>query len=91
MLSRVVGRSITRRRRRKLLSTLAVTLGIAVATAVATIALDVGDKVGRELRSFGANISITPAADSLPVSVGGVEYRPALPGAFLAETDLLKL
>ena len=91
MLSRVVGRSITRRRRRKLLSTLAVTLGIAVTTAVATIALDVGDKVGRELRSFGANISITPVADSLPVSLGGVEYRPASSGTLLTEADLVKL
>lgn len=91
MLSRVVGRSITRRRRRKLLCTLAVTLGIAVTTAVATIALDVGDKVGRELRSFGANISITPVADSLPVSLGGVEYRPASSGTLLAEADLVKL
>ena len=91
MLSRVVGRSITRRRRRKLLSTLAVTLGIAVTTAVATIALDVGDKVGRELRSFGANISITPVADSLPVNLGGVEYRPASSRTLLPETDLVKL
>jgi len=91
MLSRVVGRSITRRRRRKLLSTLAVTLGIAVTTAVATIALDVGDKVGRELRSFGANISITPVAESLAVSVGGVEYRPASAGALLRDADLVKL
>ncbi len=66
-------------------------MGIAVTTAVATIALDVGDKVGRELRSFGANISITPVADSLPVSLGGVEYRPASYGTLLTEADLVKL
>ena len=80
-----------RRRRRKLLTLLAVTLGIAVTTAVATIALDVGDRVGRELRSFGANISLTPVADSLPVSLGGVDYRPARSGAFLSADDLVKL
>jgi putative ABC transport system permease protein len=91
MLSRIVGRSLTRRRRSKLLSVLAVTLGIAVATAVATIALDVGDKVSRELRSFGANISISPVADSLPVTVAGVDYRPASAGAYLDEADLAKL
>jgi putative ABC transport system permease protein len=91
MLSRIVGRSLTRRRRRKLLSVLAVTMGIAVATAVATLALDVGDKVSRELRSFGANISVSPVADSLPVSVGGVDYRPAAAGAYLDEADLVKL
>lgn len=91
MLSRIVRRSFTRRRRRKLLSVLAVAMGIAVTTSVGTIALDVGDKVSRELRSFGANISVTPLADSLPVAVGGVDYRPAGAGAFLAEADLVKL
>lgn len=66
-------------------------LGITVATVVATIALDVGDRVGRELRGFGANISVTPAADGLPVEIGGVDYRPAGSGSFLAERDLVQL
>ncbi len=91
MLARIVRESLTRRRRRKLLSAVAVTLGITVATAVGTVALDVGDKVSRELRSFGANISVTPAADSLSVTLGGVDHRPAAAGAFLAESDLVKL
>ncbi len=59
MLAKIVRESLTRRRRRKLLSVLAVALGTAVAAALGTMALDVGDKVGRELRSFGANISVT--------------------------------
>ncbi len=80
-----------RRRRRKVLSVVAVSLGIAVATAVGTIALDVGDKVNRELRSFGANIAVTPAADSLSITVGGVDYRPAGSGAYLNESDLANL
>jgi len=91
MLIRIISRSIVRRRRRKLLSLTAVTLGIAVATTVGTLALDVGDRVGRELRSFGANISLSPAADSLAITLGGVDYRPAGAGGFLAETDLIKL
>lgn len=66
-------------------------MGMTVATTVSTIALDVGDKVNRELRSFGANIRVTPAADGLTVAVGGVDYRPAGAGAFLAEDSLPKL
>jgi putative ABC transport system permease protein len=91
MLAHIVTRSLVRRRRRKLLTLLSVTLGIAVTAAVATMALDVGDRVGRELRSFGANIAITPAADGLPVMVGGVDFRPAGSGAYLGEDDLVKL
>jgi putative ABC transport system permease protein len=91
MLSRIIGRSLVRRRHRKLLSLAAVALGITVATTVATIALDIGDRVSRELRSFGANISVTPAADTLPVEIGGIDYRPTGSGAFLAEHDLVQL
>ncbi len=91
MIFRIVWESLARRRRRKALSVFAVTMGIAVTAAVATLTLDVGDKVNRELRSFGANISVTPAADGLPVAVGGVDYRPAGAGAFLPESSLAKL
>ncbi len=91
MIFRLVGESLARRRRRKLLSVAAVALGIAVTATVATLGLDVGDKVSRELRSFGANLSVTPAADGLPVTVGGVDYRPAGAGAFLPESTLVSL
>jgi putative ABC transport system permease protein len=91
MILQIVWESLARRRRRKLLSVFAVALGIAVTAAVATLSIDVGDKVSRELRSFGANLSVTPAADGLPVAVGGVDYRPAGAGAFLPESALVSL
>jgi putative ABC transport system permease protein len=91
MIFQIVWESLSRRRRRKLLSVGAIALGIAVTAAVATLSLDVGDKVNRELRSFGANLSVAPAADGLPVAVGGVDYRPAGAGAFLPESALVSL
>ncbi|MGO8736713.1 MAG: ABC transporter permease [Terriglobia bacterium] len=91
MLVRILLESLARRRRRKLLSALAVALGIAAAATVGTLSLDIGDKVSRELRSYGANLSITPAADSLAITVGGVDYRPAGTGAFIPEDELVKL
>ena len=91
MLVRILLESLARRRRRKALSALAVALGIAAATTVGTLSLDIGDRISRELRSYGANLSITPAADSLTISVGGVDYRPAGSGAFIPEDDLVKL
>jgi putative ABC transport system permease protein len=91
MLIRIIQRSLVRRRQRKMLSALAVALGITVATVVGTMMLDVGDRINRELRSFGANISVTPAADGLPVEIGGIDYRPAGAGAFLRADDLAKI
>jgi putative ABC transport system permease protein len=91
MLVRILLESLARRRRRKLLSALAVALGIAAAATVGTLSLDIGDKLSRELRSYGADLSITPAADSLAITVGGVDYRPAGSGAFIPEDELLKL
>jgi len=91
MLVRILLESLARRRRRKLLSVLAIALGIAAAATAGILSLDIGDKISRELRSYGANLSITPAADSLAVSIGGVDYRPAGSGAFISEDELVKL
>ena len=56
-----------------------------------TIALEVGDRLAREFRSLGANLLVTPQADTLPIEIGGVDYRPVNEGAYLSETDLGKL
>jgi putative ABC transport system permease protein len=69
----------------------ALALGMAVATAALTVSLDVGDRLAQEFRSLGANLLVTPLADSLPLEIGGVDYRPANAGAYLPEADLGKL
>jgi putative ABC transport system permease protein len=64
---------------------------MAVATAALSVSLDVGDRLAQEFRSLGANLLVTPVADSLPLEIGGVDYRPANAGAYLPEADLGKL
>jgi putative ABC transport system permease protein len=64
---------------------------MAVATAAISVSLDVGDRLAREFRSLGANLIVTPQADSLPLEIGGVDYRPVNAGAYLPESDLGKL
>ena len=66
-------------------------VGMAVATATLTVALEVGDRLAREFRSLGANLIVTPVSDTLPLEIGGVDYRPVDEGAYLQETDLGKL
>jgi len=91
MFLRLVADSFGRRPRRKLLTGAALALGMAVATAALSVAMDVGDRLAREFRSLGANLLVTPQADSLPLEIGGVDYRPVNAGAYLPEADLPKL
>ena len=88
MFFRIMRGSFLRRRRRKAIAALALTLGVGVSTAALSVAVDIGDKVSRELRSFGANIVVAPKADTLPIEIGGVDMRPMSEGSFLREDQL---
>jgi putative ABC transport system permease protein len=91
MFLRLITDSVTRRPRRKLLTIAALALGMAVVTAALSVSLDVGDRLAAEFRSLGANLVVMPQADSLPLEIGGVDYRPANSVAYLPESDLPKV
>jgi putative ABC transport system permease protein len=91
MFLRLVADSFGRRPRRKLLTGAALALGMAVVTAAFSVSLDVGDRLAHEFRALGANLLITPQADSLPLEIGGVDYRPVNAGSYLPEHDLGKI
>src|ERR1039457_256515 len=91
MFLRIVSDSFTRKPRRKVLTAAALALGMAVAMATLEVSLDVGDRLAREFRSLGANLLVTPASDTLPLEIGGIDYRPVDAGAYLPEDDLGKL
>jgi len=91
MFVRLVYESFRRQSRRKLLAGVAVTLGVGVATAMIGVATDIGDKINRELRRYGANLVVTPQEDTLDVEIGGVNLKPATDGAYLDEADLPKI
>jgi len=91
MFLRIVADSFGRRPRHKLLTGAALALGMGVVTAALSVSLDVGDRLAKEFRSLGANLVVTPQADSLPLEIGGVDFRPVNAGAYLPEADLPKL
>ncbi len=66
-------------------------LGVGVATAMIAVATDIGDKISRELRSYGANLIVTPQDDTLDVESGGVNLKPPSDGAYLNEADVPKI
>ncbi len=91
MILTLIKNSLTRGRRRSLIAAAAVALGSAVATAMLAVALGIGDKVNRELRSYGANIEVLPRQRSLPVVAGGVQLQASSSATFLNEKDLANL
>jgi putative ABC transport system permease protein len=91
MFLRLVYESFRRQKRRKLLAGIAIVLGVAVATAMIAIATDIGDKINREMRTYRANLIVTPQEDTLDLNIGGVDLKPPSDGAFLDEADLPKI
>ncbi|MBV9179951.1 MAG: ABC transporter permease [Acidobacteria bacterium] len=90
MFVRLVYESFRRQTRRKLLAGTAVTLGAAVATTMLALALSMGDKMSRELRSYGANLVVTPEEERLEVSLGSVDLTPAA-AVYLNEDSLPRI
>src|SRR5689334_6086903 len=91
MFIRLVYESFRRQKRRKVLAGAAIALGVTVATAMIAVATDIGDKINRELRSYGANLVVTPQEDTLDVEIGGLNLKPPSDGAYLDEADLPKI
>src|SRR6202165_3305333 len=91
MFFRIVSDSFARKPHRKALTAAALALGMALATSTLEVALDVADPLAHEFRSLGANLLVTPATDTLPLEIGGVDYRPVNAGAYLPEADLPKI
>jgi len=91
MFFRILGESFLRNPARKWLEAAALALGMAITTAALVTALDVGDRMAREFRRLGANLVVTPKTDTLPLEIGGTDYRPVEEGAYLKDEDLGKL
>lgn len=91
MFFRLLFKSFARRRSRKVVAVLAVWIGISLVVALLTLGLDVGDKMNRELSSFGSNIKLLPASAAISVEVGGYELAPSVDRSYLPESGLAAL
>jgi len=72
---RLLSKAIARRKLRIALAVLAVIMGATIASTLLTISYDINDKMGRELKSYGANILLQPSSE----------------GAFINESELYKM
>lgn len=91
MFFRMLRQSFFRGWRRKALATATIVLSASLITALMNISIDVGDKMSREMKSYGANINVVPKSEAIPLEIGGVDYNPLKDRVFINETDLPKI
>lgn len=78
MFWRMVSSSILRRRSRVLIAVLAVAIGATTLSGLATIALEVPAQLAREVRSYGANLVVSPVSGKDSMSAESLETIPSL-------------
>jgi putative ABC transport system permease protein len=88
MFVRMLRQSFLRGRRRKVLAMATIVISAGLISALMTISIHVGDKMSRELKSYGANINLVPKSESIPLEIAGVDYNPLRGKSFLSEGDL---
>lgn len=70
MFFRMLRQSILEGRRRKILAAVTVALAASLITALFELSVDVGDKMAREMKAYGANIRIVPKTDGILEGIG---------------------
>lgn len=74
MLLKIIQKSFLNQKKAMALMIASVTVGTALAASLISISLEIGGKVSKELRSFGANITIEPKVEGLADISGQKRY-----------------
>lgn len=88
MWAKLIFNSFWRDIRKKAVAVAAVALATSLATFLLNWSFNLGDKIQRDLRAYGANILITPRGERLPFSIGGSEYGALPSDAYLKLSDM---
>lgn len=91
MLWRMLRQSWGHHLRRKGLAVLTVFLASSLISALLAVSIDIGDKMSRELKSYGANILIEPAGQAALPAVFSEKSNPLSGQDFLDEAELANI
>ncbi len=83
--------SFFRGRKRKALATITIVLAASLITALMNISIDVGDKMSKEMKSYGANINMVPKSENISLEIGGVDYNPLEGQVLIDQKELPKI
>ena len=90
MFFRMVKGTLIRQWKKMILIAFTIGLGASLATAMLCVVLDVGDKVNKELKTFGANITVMPKRQSVVSDLYDLKGGKS-GGAYLKEDELGKI
>ena len=91
MLFRMIRGVLFHQKSKMLLIAVTIALGASLATGMLNVVMNVEDKVNKELKSYGANITVKPKDASLLSDIYDVGEGEALNAAYLREDELGKL
>ena len=91
MLFRMIRGVLFHQKGKMLLIAFTIALGASLATGMLNVMLDVGDKVSKELKNYGANITVKPKDSTLLSALYDVEDGEDVNAAYLREDELGKI
>lgn len=91
MFFRMVKGAFVRQWKKMMIIAFTISLGASLATAMLSVVLDVGDKVNKELKTFGANITVIPKRASVVSDLYDVKSSGSSTGVYLKENELGKI
>ena len=91
MFWRMITKTLIREKSKMLMIAFTVVLGVSLSTAMMNVMLGVGDKVNRELKVYGANITVRHKDAALMSDLYGLNEGQGVNDKFLYEEDVLKL
>ena len=91
MLFRMIRGVLFHQKGKMLLIAFTIALGASLATGMLSVMWDVGEKVNRELKNYGANITVKPKDSSLLSEIYDVDDGEELSSAYLREDELGRL
>lgn len=91
MTWRLLRENLWHRKSRVGLALLAVVVGTSLVAALLSVSSNVLGKMSEELRSYGANIAVTPRSERLEIDIGRVTYSPPDDASYIDERELVNL
>ncbi|MDF2608004.1 MAG: transporter permease [Bacillales bacterium] len=91
MFWRMLIKTFSRGIKSKLLAIVTIAFGASLAGAMITVSLDVGDKVNKELKAYGANLMVEQQRETIPAEIGGVNINPLKGNEYMDEKNIQKV